>query len=59
MWRFEVLDITEQQFRALRLLIHLKQAEAHIIVRSNRPWPPEISTSPRQREVSVPRDAIN
>lgn len=59
MWRFEVLDITEQQFRALRLLIHLKQAEAHIVVRSNRPWPLPISFSPRQPNAMITGDAIN
>jgi hypothetical protein len=59
MRRYNVADITEQHYRALRLLLALGQAEAHIVVRSKRSWPPPISFSPRQRETAISGEAIN
>lgn len=59
MRRYDVRDITEHQFRVLRHLLSLKLAEAHIVVRSERTWPPPISFSPRQPETHVQGDAIN
>ncbi|WP_294138254.1 hypothetical protein [Sphingomonas sp.] len=59
MWRYQVLDISEQHFRQLRMLIRLEQAEAYIIARTARPWPPEIALHPRQHTVLIKRDAIN
>ncbi len=59
MWRYHVLDISEQHFRQLRMLIHIKQAEAYIIARTARPWPPEIALHPRQHTTLIKRDAIN
>lgn len=43
MRRYDIRDITEQHYRALRLLLTLGVAEAHIVVRSKRPWPPSIA----------------
>lgn len=59
MRRYNVSDITEQHYRTLRLLLQLNLAEAYIVVRSRRPWPPPISFSPRQRETTIAGDAIN
>ena len=59
MRRYDARDITEQHYRTLRLLLQLNLAEAHIVVRSQRPWPPPISASPRQREATITGDAIN
>lgn len=59
MRRYNVADITEQHYRALRLLLALEQAEAYIVVRSKRAWPPPVSFSPRQRECQISGDAIN
>lgn len=59
MRRYNARDITEQHYRTLRLLLQLNLAEAHIVVRSNRPWPPPILYSPRQREITITGDAIN
>ena len=59
MWRFEVQDISENDFRLLRALIQLKVAEAHLVVKSQRPWPREIYVHARQARAAVPRDAIN
>ena len=59
MRRYNVRDITEQHYRTLRLLLALGQAEAHIVVRCQRPWPRTISFSPRQRETVIVGDAIN
>lgn len=59
MWRYQVLDISEQHFRQLRLLIHIGQAEAYIIAKTARPWPPEVLLHPRQHTAIVRRDAIN
>ena len=59
MRRYNVSDITEQHYRTLRLLLHLNLAEAHIVVRSQRPWPPPISFSFRQRDIKIAGDAIN
>lgn len=59
MWRYQVLDISEQHFRQLRLLIHIKQAEAYIIAKTARPWPPEITLHPHQFTAKISRDAIN
>ncbi|WP_029622937.1 hypothetical protein [Sphingomonas elodea] len=59
MRRYDVRDITDQHYRALRLLLATNQAEAHIVVRSKRPWPPAISYSPRQPDTAIAGDAIN
>jgi hypothetical protein len=59
MWRYDVRDISEQHFRTLRLLLHLNLAVAHIVVRSERPWPPAIRYSLRQKDTDIPGDAIN
>lgn len=59
MRRYDARDITEQHYRTLRLLLQLNLAEAHIVVRSSRPWPPSISYSPRQRDIEIMGDAIN
>ena len=59
MRRYDARDITEQHYRTLRLLLQLNLAEAHIVVRSQRQWPPAVSFSPRQRAVTVIGDAIN
>ena len=59
MRRYAARDITEHHYRALRLLLTLNMAEAHIVVRSKRAWPPPISFSPRQPETHIPGDAIN
>lgn len=59
MWRYDVRDISEQHFRQLRMLIRLQRAKAHIVVVTERAWPSEISTSPRQHGGRVHGDAIN
>ncbi len=59
MRRFDAREITEHHYRALRLLLSLKLAEAHIVVRSKREWPPRVSFSPRQIDVDIEGDAIN
>ena len=59
MRRYDVRDISENHYRALRLLLKLGQAEAHIVVRSKRAWPPRIAYSARQRETVVTGEAIN
>ena len=59
MRRYDARDITDQHYRALRVLLITNQAEAHIVVRSKRPWPPAISYSPRQSETAIASDAIN
>lgn len=59
MWRYQLIDLSEQHIRQLRLLIKLKRAEAHVIVRTDQPWPPEILLHPRQHDAKVARDAIN
>jgi len=59
MRRYDVRDITEQHYRTLRLLLQLNLAEAHIVVKSQRPWPPPISFSLRQRTTEVTGEAIN
>lgn len=59
MRRYDARDITENHYRALRLLLMLGVAEAHIVVRSQRPWPPSISYSRRQPEITISGDAIN
>ena len=59
MRRYDVRDITEQHYRTLRLLLQLNLAEAHIVVRSQRPWPPPFSLSSRQRDSIIAGDAIN
>jgi hypothetical protein len=59
MRRFDASDITENHYRALRLLIRLRLAEAHIIVRSARPWPPRVFYSSRQPEADIRGDPIN
>lgn len=47
MRRYDARDITEHHYRALRLLLTLNMAEAHIVVRSKRTWPPPVFFSPR------------
>ncbi len=59
MRRYDVRDITENHYRALRLLLRLNQAEAHIVVKSKRTWPPPVSFSPRQQDKQIFGDAIN
>ena len=59
MRRYDARDITEQHYRTLRLLLQLNLAEAHIVVRSQRPWPPPVLFSPRQRYIRLTGDAIN
>lgn len=59
MRRYNVSDITEQHYRTLRLLLQLNLAEAHIVIKSQRPWPPPISFSIRQRDIKIVGDAIN
>lgn len=59
MRRYDARDITEHHYRALRLLLMLNQAEAHIVVRSKRAWPPPVSYSPRQSATAINGDAIN
>jgi len=59
MRRYDARDITEQHYRTLRLLLQLNLAEAHLVVRCQRPWPPSILFSPRQRKAEISGDAIN
>jgi len=59
MRRYDARDITEQHYRTLRLLLQLNLADAHIVVKSQRPWPPSISYSSRQRDNMIVGDAIN
>jgi len=59
MRRYDARDITEQHYRTLRLLLQLDLAEAHLVVKCKRPWPPAISFSRWQRENSIVGDAIN
>ncbi|HEX7853471.1 MAG TPA: hypothetical protein VF503_07215 [Sphingobium sp.] len=59
MWRYEVIDISEQQYRRLRLLIHIKAAEAHLIVRSRHPWPIIVPGNAREHDKIIRADAIN
>lgn len=59
MRRYDVRDISENHYRALRLLLKLNQAEAHIVVNSKRAWPPPIAYSLRQQETTIIGDAIN
>lgn len=59
MRRYDARDVTEHHYRALRLLLMLNQAEAHIIVRSKRAWPPPVSYSPRQPATAITGEAIN
>ncbi len=59
MWRYQLLDLSEQHFRQLRLLIKLNRAEAYVIVKTEKPWPPEILLHPRQHTTKIARDAIN
>jgi len=59
MWRYRLVDLSEQHIQQLRLLIKLNRAEAYVTVRTDKPWPPEILLHPRQQSVKVERDAIN
>lgn len=59
MRRYDARDITEHHYRALRLLLTLNMAEAHIVVKSKRAWPPPVSFSSRQQETNIPGEAIN
>lgn len=59
MRRYDARDITEQHYRTLLLLLQLNLAEAHIVVRSQRPWPPAISFSRGQQKIAISGDAIN
>ena len=59
MRRYDVRDLNVDHFRALLRLVHLKKAEAHIVVRSKRPWPPTIAYSRRQEDTVITGDAIN
>lgn len=59
MRRYDARDITEQHYRTLRLLLQLNLAEAHLVVRSQRPWPPAVSFSTRQQGKAITGDAIN
>ena len=59
MRRYDARDITEQHYRTLRLLLQLNLAQAHLVVRCQRPWPPSISLSQRQRAFVNTGDAIN
>ncbi len=59
MRRYDVRDITDQHYRALRLLLATNQAEAHIVVSSKRPWPPTLSYSRHQPATVITGEAIN
>lgn len=59
MWRYRLVDLSEQHIQQLRLLIKLNRAEAYVIVRTDKPWPPEILLHPRQQCAKINRDAIN
>ncbi|AJP70705.1 hypothetical protein [Sphingomonas hengshuiensis] len=59
MRRYNVRDITDRHYRALRVLLATQQAEAHIVVRSKRPWPSRIPLSPHENVGDVEGDAIN
>ena len=59
MWRYDVRDISEQQFRLLRFLAQHRGTTAHIIVKSDQPWPREVPTHPRQPLVRIVGSAIN
>lgn len=59
MRRYDAREITEHHYQALRLLLTLNQAKAHIVVRSKRVWPPPFPYSPRQQETQISGDAIN
>lgn len=43
MWKYDVRDVPEDHYRALRLLIQLNRAEAHLLVICDPAWPPRIS----------------
>lgn len=59
MRRYDARDITEHHYRALLVLLKFNMAEAHIVVRSKRPWPTPVSFSPRQQATQISGDAIN
>lgn len=48
MWRYNVGDLTDDDIRRLRLLVKIKRAEAHIVVKSDRPWISPIKPQHRQ-----------
>lgn len=59
MWRYDARDISEDQYRLLRWLIRRNVAEAHLIVRPQRPWPAPIAFRPRAHITIIRGDAIN
>ena len=58
MRRYDVGDLTDDDLRRLRLLVRMKRAEAHIIVKTDYPWPSTIRTSARQWQEPAPGNAI-
>jgi len=59
MWRFDLENLTEDDLRRLRLRVKLERAEAHIVVKSDRPWVSPIKTAPRQWQEPAAGVAIN
>lgn len=59
MRRFDIREVSEDHYRALRLLITLNMTEGHIVVRSGIRWPPPLAFTSRQRALPNWGDAIN
>ena len=59
MRRYEIAVLTDDDLRRLRMLVRLRRAEAHIVVRTDYPWPITIRTRPRQWEEPAQGDAIH
>ncbi len=59
MWRFDLADLTEDDIRALRMLVKLKRAEAHLVVRTDPTWPVRIKTRPQQWQEPAKGAAIH
>lgn len=59
MRRYDVAELTDDDLRRLRMLVRLKRAEGHVVVKSDYPWPIPIRTSARQWQEPAVGDAIN
>jgi hypothetical protein len=58
-WRFNLADLSDNDIRRLRLLIKMGKAEAHLVTKSEHPWPIKVQTHPRQWQEPVDGTAIN
>ena len=59
MRRYDIADLTDDDLRRLRMLVRLKRAEAHVVVRTDYPWPITIQTRPRQWQEPARGHAIH